>query len=63
MKNAPGEAKTTRLVPLLRLGHCKCKWPAKYDARVVGSHLFCGRETDGHIYCDRHKALTRAKTR
>src|SRR5262245_29075667 len=58
MKNAPDKGKTTRLVPLLRLGRCKCKWPAKYDARVLGNYLFCGRDTNGQNYCDMHKALT-----
>ena len=61
MKHAPGEAKSTRLVPPLRLGQCKCKWPAQYDARVVGHYLFCGRATGGQTYCSKHKALTYAK--
>jgi hypothetical protein len=63
MKHAPGEATTTELVPLLMLGQCKCKWRARYDARVIGNYLFCGRETDSKTYCDRHQALTCAVRR
>ena len=48
-------------VPLMRLRSSECKWPAKYDARVVGGHLFCGRATGGHTYCPKHRPLMFAK--
>ncbi len=67
MKNSGHEVRPTRgrtgLVPLLRLRQCECKWPAKYDAGVVGGYLFCGRVTDGHSYCAKHRLLTFAKQR
>jgi hypothetical protein len=42
-------------------GQCRCRWPAKHNARVVGNYLFCGRETDGRLYCDRHQAQASGK--
>ena len=50
--------KKRRLVPLVRLREGQCKWPARYDVRVIGGYLFCGRSTDGHSYCTKHQALT-----
>jgi hypothetical protein len=47
----------TKLVSLVRLKQCKCKWPVMRDVRVVGCFLFCGRQTDGHSYCAKHQAL------
>jgi hypothetical protein len=29
-----------RLVPLVQLGQVECKWPAKFDVRVVGGFVF-----------------------
>ena len=52
--------KTRRLVPLVRLRQCECKWPSRFDGTVVGHYLFCGRETDGHVYCVKHQARTRS---
>ena len=52
--------RTRRLVPLLRLKRCECKFPSRFDGTVVGHYLFCGRKTDGHIYCVKHQERTRS---
>jgi len=65
MEYANPEVKRTKRiagqVPLMRLRQCECKWPAKYDERVIGGHLFCGRATGGHTYCTKHRPLMFAK--
>ena len=67
MENAAHEMRPPRrregLVPLVGLRECQCKWPAKYDARVIGGFLFCGRSTDGQSYCAKHQALTCVRQR
>ena len=50
--------KTRRLVPLLRLKQCECKWPSRFDETVVGHYPFCGRKTDGNVYCVKHHERT-----
>ena len=53
-------SKTRRLVPLFRLKQCECKWPGRFDGTVVGHYLFCGRKTEGNVYCVKHQERSRS---
>ena len=59
----PRTFRDTGLLLLVGLKQDECKWPVTHHEKAIGGHLFCGRQTNGHAYCDKHQALNRSSQR
>jgi hypothetical protein len=58
---SPRTFRDTGLLPLVRLKQNECRWPVDHHVKAIGGYLFCGDQTDGHVYCATHRALGGAK--